>query len=258
MKKRVNIVVHGYGKVGKLVAMHSKADANFNVIATISRNDTRATHKSIKNVRLESVDVIIDFSTSSAFTSLFQYVARNYPKIRVVTGTSGWDQEESKITKAVESNKMYLLHGANFSVGTALFMKIVSYSTELFDSFENFDISLLDIHHRHKRDMPSGTAQKIAQNILDKSRTKKKVLYGLSENPIHDSELHVNCLRVGENKGFHEVTFDGADEVIKVSQQTRDRGVYAQGALLATKWLVGQKESGFYTFDSCLENLQTH
>lgn len=252
--KKINLLIHGYGKVGRLVHKYAQMGEIFNVVGTVGREED-VTYSSIMEADLNEVEVIIDFTNGEALLNLFQYIKSHKPSIKIVVGSSGWAQEEENIKKSVKEIGMYFLYGANFSIGTALFMQTVNFASELFNKFVSYDVSLLDIHHRHKLDMPSGTAKKIAFGILNKFTRKNKILYGMSDKPIENNELHVNCLRVGENMGFHEVTFDSAEEVVKISQQTRDRGAYAEGALSAAKWLFEQTEPGYYTFDSYINGL---
>jgi 4-hydroxy-tetrahydrodipicolinate reductase len=87
--------------------------------------------------------------------------------------------------------------------------------------------------------------------MIDHLDHKNKILYGMQDRAIEKDELHVNCLRLGENKGFHEVIFDSEAEVIKIANQTRDRGGFARGAIMGMKWLMDQDEPGYYTFDEC-------
>jgi 4-hydroxy-tetrahydrodipicolinate reductase len=253
----MNLLIHGYGKMGKLVHQQAKLNPNINPITIIDPKDPKATHTSITQANLDKIDTIIDFSHSTAFIQLFQHISKNKPNIRITTGTSGWNEQEKTIKQTVKKQKLHLLYGANFSIGTAIFMNIVNYAAKQLSHFDTYDVSLLDIHHRQKPDMPSGTAKKIATDILQNFPSKTEILYGNNDQPIKPNQLHVNCLRLGENKGFHEVIFDSASDHINISQQTRDRTAYAQGSLTAALWLHHQPKPGYYTFNHCLQKLLT-
>lgn len=251
----LKLIVHGLGKVGTLVRSRAEADAAFDVVCAVDAENAEAEYASARDAPLAGADVIIDFSRADALAGLLEAVAAADPRPHVVVGTSGWERDEEHVRQIVRDGRLFFLYGANFSVGTAIFMRLANVAAELFDRAGGFDVAVLDIHHRHKKDMPSGTAKKIAAAVLERTASKARILTGVAERPIAPDELHVSCLRLGENKGFHELYFDAPSEVVRLSQQTRDRGVYAAGALAAAKWLTRQREPAFYTFDQALEDI---
>jgi 4-hydroxy-tetrahydrodipicolinate reductase len=251
----IRLIVHGLGKMGQLVLDQSRSDRAFEVVTTIDPNHPDADVKTIEQTSLSHTDALIDFTSGEAVLPIVQAAAGQNPELKIIIASSNWDQAKEQVKELVQKNQLYFLYGANFSVGTALFMRLVNEAADLFSRFKGYDVGLLDIHHRHKADMPSGTAKTIAQNIIDRFPAKKSILYGHADRRIEPDELHVNCLRLGENKGFHEVYFDNESEVIQLSQQTRDRGSYAAGALLAAKWLMKQTTPGYYTFDQVIEEM---
>ncbi len=253
MSAPINVFIHGLGKVGRAVRAAAAADARVNVVGTIDIAAPDATARAPDAALLARADAVIDFSRGDAVWPLVETVARERKAVRVVTGTSGWDADEGRIRAAVRDAGLYFLYGANFSLGTAVFMRLAEIAADLFGRAGGFDVAVLDVHHRHKADMPSGTARKIAAGILARFPGKTEALYGAGAGPVSPHQVHVASLRVGENKGFHEVRFDADGEVVTLSQQTRDRGAYGVGALAALKWLTRQKEPGYYTFDDVLE-----
>ncbi|MEN8186018.1 MAG: dihydrodipicolinate reductase C-terminal domain-containing protein [Bacteroidota bacterium] len=250
----MRVLIHGYGKVGQLV-FKLLTEGRHEIMGVVSPNHTGANYDSIEEVDLDVIDVIIDFSTDEAFINMFEYVLKVNPKVRIVTGTSNWEQYADTLKQKVLTNHMYFLYGANFSIGTALFMQLISKASSIFNGFNDFDVSILDIHHRRKTDMPSGTAKTISNSIVQNMKRKERVLFGNSNEPVQDNQLHVNCLRVGENKGFHEVIFDSANEVIKISQQTLNRENYAHGSIMAAEWLFLMQEPGNYTFNQYISSI---
>lgn len=251
----MKLLVHGLGKVGALVRSYAEDDAEVEVVGAVDAESAAADFATLAEAPLAEAEVVIDFTHGNAVLSLVETVAAVNPRVRVVVGTSGWEGQEESVRRIVRDAGLFFLYGANFSVGTAIFMRLANVAAELFDRAGGFDVAVLDVHHRHKKDMPSGTAKKIAAAVLERTATKTKVLTGITERPIAPDELHVNCLRLGENKGYHEVYFDAPSEVVRLSQQTRDRGVFAAGALTAAKWLMRQREPAFYTFDQALEDI---
>ncbi|NIT36037.1 MAG: 4-hydroxy-tetrahydrodipicolinate reductase [candidate division Zixibacteria bacterium] len=251
----VKLIIHGLGKVGKLVRSYAQEDADVDVVATVDAESADAEVAELTEAILTEAEVIIDFTHGDAVPRLVETVAAFKPQVRVVVGTSGWEGDEDRVRQVVRDAGLFFLYGANFSVGTAIFMRLANVAAELFDRAGGFDVAVLDVHHRHKKDMPSGTAKKIAAAVLERTASKASILTGIAERPIAPDEIHVNCLRLGENKGYHELYFDAPSEVVRLSQQTRDRGVYAAGALTAAKWLMRQREPAFYTFDQALEDI---
>ncbi len=251
----IKLIVHGLGKVGALVRSRAEADADLDVVCAVDGESADADFAALAEAPLDKAEVIIDFTHADAVAPLVEAVAAANPRARVVVGTSGWEGDEDRVRQIVRDAGLFFLYGANFSVGTAIFMRLVNVAAELFDRAGGFDVGVLDVHHRHKRDMPSGTAKKIAAAVLERSAAKAKILAGVADRAIAPDELHVNCLRVGENKGYHELYFDAPSEVVRLSQQTRDRGAYAAGAVAAAKWLMRRREPAFYTFDQALEDI---
>ncbi len=252
---QIKLIVHGLGKVGALVHSYAEADADVAVVGVVDRENAEADFATPAEAPLAETQVIIDFTHADAVAGLVETVAAVNPRARVVVGTSGWEGDEERVRQIVRDGRLFFLYGANFSLGTAIFMRLANVAAELFDRAGGFDVAVLDVHHRHKEDMPSGTAKKIAAAVLERTASKAKILTGVAERPIAPDELHVNCLRLGENKGYHELYFDAPSEVVRLSQQTRDRGVYAAGAITAAKWLMRQREPAFYTFDQALEDI---
>jgi 4-hydroxy-tetrahydrodipicolinate reductase len=246
------LLVHGVGRVGRLVLERAQADPDFAVAATVDASGA-ADFRELGRVDLAAVDAVVDFSHASAVEPLVRAVAAA-GRVRLVSGTSGWEKDEGRVRELVAAHGLYFLHGANFAVGTAAFMRLVGLAAELFDRAGGFDAAVWEVHHRHKKDMPSGTARKLAASLVARLGAKTRVLYGHAERAPEPDELHVGCLRLGDDKGFHEVVFDAPGEVVRLSQQTRDRGAYADGALRAVKWLMARKEPGYYTFDDVMED----
>jgi 4-hydroxy-tetrahydrodipicolinate reductase len=251
----IKLIINGFGKVGQEVKHKTQEDGSWIITAVVDPWMLGVSHQEITGDLLSQTDVIIDFSHGDALLPLMQKITAYAPRVRLVIGTSAWGKDAEAIKKLVAQHGLFCLYGANFSIATALFMHLVRYATDLFNTFPEFDPSLLEIHHRHKKDMPSGTAKAIAQDIVDRSDAKTSMLYGMEDRAIRPEELHVSCLRTGENKGFHQVSFDAMDEVVTISQQNRDRGAYAAGALQAAKWLMEQTTPGFYSFDDCIKGL---
>ncbi len=251
MAGQIKLIVSGVGRVGRLVRELAQADPAIELVAVVARGDA----PNVKEADLKGADALVDFTHGDNVLDVVAAVAAAGGGVRVVTGTSGWGDDEARVRELVRAHRLYFLYGANFALGTALFTRVVGGAATMFNAVGDFDAAVFEVHHRHKRDMPSGTAKKLAAAILARFDAKKRVLYGTSPAAVAPDQLHIACLRLGENKGYHEVRFDSPDEVVTISQQTRDRGAYARGALAAVKWLMRQDEPGYYTFDDVVEDI---
>jgi 4-hydroxy-tetrahydrodipicolinate reductase len=243
------------GKVGKEVRRCAEADEDLAVVGAVDETNDDVEFAALAEAPLRDVDVVIDFSGGDAVLALVEAAAAADPSPRLVVGSSGWGGDEKTVRRIVLERDLSFLHGANFSIGTAVFMRLADAAADLLARAGGFDVALLDVHHRHKKDMPSGTALRIAAAVAESTAEKTGILTGTADRPIASDELHVACLRVGENMGYHELIFDAPGEVIRLSQQTRGRDVYAVGAILAAKWLMRREEPSFYTFDQALEDM---
>lgn len=207
---------------------------------------------SLESLPLEAVDLVIDISSSEALIDRVDFILSKRKPL--VIGTTGWNKDMKKIETLVEKHTGSLLHGANFSLGIALFDRLVAEATQLFSHFPNFEIGLFERHHRHKVDHPSGTAKQLSKTILQHSVRLEKSDSHLHTGALEENVLHVAYQRAGVTPGYHEVLFDSLDERIIMSHETKSRSTFAHGALLATRWL-SEKPAGLYHFNDMIEEL---
>jgi len=252
------LIVHGLGRVGSQVHRLAQTDNAIEVVARIAASHPDATHRSLSELDLSTADALIDFSTGESVAKIVQQAAAQNPDLRIIIGSSGWDKWQNEIRRQTETYHLSLLYGANFSIATAFFAEIVRYAADLFGQIQGYDTALLDIHHRGKTDMPSGTALHLAEQVKAGIKEKTSNLIGTADRAINQEEVHIAALRLGQNKGFHQVWFDSAEDTLTLSQQTHDRTTYASGALTALHWLIDQANPGFYTFDQVLSDYFAH
>jgi 4-hydroxy-tetrahydrodipicolinate reductase len=147
----------------------------------------------------------------------------------------------------VEKGGTGLLYGSNFSVGVHLFYRVIAAATRLIDRVEDYDVLALEMHHRRKKDSPSGTALSLAQLILENSGKKSKVVTERLDRAIEPDELHVASARGGSLPGVHRVIYDSPADSIEISHSARNRGGFALGAVLAAEWL--ENRTGLYRIE---------
>ncbi|MCX7820300.1 MAG: 4-hydroxy-tetrahydrodipicolinate reductase [Brevinematales bacterium] len=192
-------------------------------------------------------DVVIDFTSIHSFDENLSCVLKN--KKAFVCGTTGLSNEQ--IEKAKQAgNEIPIIWAPNFSVGITLLNKITAICAEVLK--ENFDPEIMEIHHKMKKDAPSGTAIKLL-NTLKKIYNSEDVIYGreglIGERP--PKQIGVSTLRGGDVVGEHTVYFFGQGERIELTHKASSRETFARGALRAAKYIVA-KGKGFYTMEEIL------
>jgi 4-hydroxy-tetrahydrodipicolinate reductase len=213
------------GKMGRALEQLAP-DRGFRVVATIHHEHA------ITKESLNGAAVAIEFtSPAAAAANALACASAGCP---VVVGTTGWYEQLPTVRRIVEQSGSALLTAPNFSVGVAIFDRIVAEAARLFADQPFFDAHLIETHHTAKKDAPSGTAASLARTAESAS----------------GKPMPITSVRVGSVPGTHEVVFDGAFEQVRLVHEARDRRVFAEGALAAAQWLIGRK--GVFTMQDVL------
>jgi 4-hydroxy-tetrahydrodipicolinate reductase len=223
----MRIALLGYGKMGKLVETIARREG-WEVDPKLDINDN-VDGSGITPAAMKGVDVAIEFSQPEAVLSNIEALARG--GINVVVGTTGWSDKRSQVEQIVRDSGIGLIYGANFSLGMNLFFEIVSQSARLVGMLPQYDAYLSEEHHRAKKDAPSGTAL----NLLDLMRPHLS-----NPNP------GIASIRAGFIPGTHVIGFDSEADTIILEHRARSRQGFAEGAVLAARWIAGKK--GIYDF----------
>jgi len=190
-------------------------------------------------------DVMIDFTVASAAVENVKLAARN--NVALVIGTTGISAEQrSEMEKAIHGHVPAVI-SSNFSVGVNIFWQLVRESAKL---LKDYDIEVIEAHHRHKKDAPSGTAKTILQ-ILDEEAGTRQKMYGREGMTERKNEIGVHVIRGGDIVGDHTVMYSKNFETIELTHRAYDRSVFASGALLAARWVPGKKP-GVYGMNDVL------
>lgn len=190
-------------------------------------------------------DVVIDFTVASAAVENIEKSARHGAAL--VVGTTGFSEDQrSQMAGAIEGHVPAVI-SSNFSIGVNIFWQLIRNAARM---LPDYDIEVLEAHHRYKKDAPSGTAKTILQ-ILEQEVGERKKLYGREGMMERGHEIGVHVIRGGDIVGDHTVLFAGNFETIELSHRAYDRSVFAQGALKATRWVVGRK-AGIYGMNDVL------
>ena len=249
--KKINLAITGcLGRMGQQLIKSSKKNINFKLV-TLTENIL--INKKVNGIKLElnsekafkKTDIIIDFTVPSCTLEILKIAKRL--KKKVVIGTTGFNKNQEDLIKKY-SKKIPILKAGNMSLG----INLLVYLTEITSSSlgKNFLSKVFEIHHKHKKDYPSGTALMIGKGIADGKKKNFLSLFGkkfLNKKTFpYSKKINFNSIRKGEIIGEHEVKFSSGKEIITLNHEAYDRALYSEGALLAAKWLMNKK-AGLYS-----------
>ena len=253
---KIKLAISGcLGRMDQQLIKSTKKNKNFNLVAL---TESKVINKKIANIKIDinnensfkNTDVIIDFTVPNCTLDILKIASKL--KKSVVIGTTGFSKKEENLIKSY-SRKIPILKAGNMSLGVNLLM----YLTEIVSKSLNDEYlsKVFEVHHKHKKDYPSGTALMLGKGIAD---GKKKKFYSLIGRKFlnkktfpYGKKINFNSIRKGEIIGEHEVAFSSGKEIIKLNHEAFDRALYSDGALTAAKWLVNKK-SGLYSMRDLL------
>jgi 4-hydroxy-tetrahydrodipicolinate reductase len=226
----MNLLLLGHGKTGSIVAEIAR-DHGHNLDVLDEPDNTSAA--GLTSERLRDIDVVIDFTTPHAVLPNIHACIRE--RKNMVVGTTGWYEHIPEIKKLVEQANTGFVWAANFSFGVNLFFQIAN--TAAAAMRYGYSGHILERHHIHKKDAPSGTAVAI-RNVIEQ---------------VSDAKLEITSERQGEVFGLHQVTLESDADTITLIHDAKSRRGFAQGAILASEWINGSK--GFYDFKDIFAQL---
>jgi 4-hydroxy-tetrahydrodipicolinate reductase len=254
--KKINLAITGCcGRMGQQLIISTKSNKSFKLVAL---TENKIINKKIAGIKLDlnraeafkEVDVIIDFTIPKCTLEILKIASKM--KKRVVIGTTGFTQKEESLIKNY-SKKIPILKAGNMSLGINLLMYLTEIASESLG--DNYLSKVFEIHHKHKKDYPSGTALMLGKGIAD---GKNKNLYNLIGKKFLNKKsfpfgkkINFNSVRKGKIIGEHEVTFSSGKETITLNHEAFNRALYSDGALTAAKWLINKK-AGFYSMRDLL------
>ena len=254
--KKINLAISGcLGRMGQQLIKSSKINKDFKLAAL---TENKAINKKISGIKLDinteqtfkKIDVIIDFTVPNCTLDILKIASKL--KKRVVIGTTGFTQKEEALIKKF-SKRIPILKAGNMSLGVNLLMYLTEIASKSLN--DEYLSKVFEVHHKHKKDYPSGTALMLGKGIAD---GKNKNLYNLigkkflnKESFPYGKKINFNSIRKGDIIGEHEVTFSSGKEIIKLNHEAFDRALYSDGALTAAKWLINKKP-GLYSMRDLL------
>ena len=254
--KKINLAISGcMGRMGQQLIKSAYRNKSFKVV---SLTENKKINKKIlvivpqlnSSFAFKRANVIIDFTVPKCTLEILRIASKQ--KKKVVIGTTGFSKKEEYLIEKF-SKKIPILKAGNMSLGVNLLMHLTEIASKSLD--KNFLSKVYEVHHKHKKDHPSGTALMLAEGIAS---GKNKNLYSLIGKKYLNkkkfpfgNKINFNSIRKGQVIGEHEVTFSSGKEVITLNHESFDRALYSEGALVAAKWLLGKK-SGLYSMRDLL------
>jgi len=254
--KKINLAITGcMGRMGQQIIKSAKSDKNFNLVALTENQKTNKLINGIKITQntektLKKANLIIDFTIPKCTFQILRIASKL--KKKVVIGTTGFTKREENLIKKF-SKKIPILKAGNMSLGVNLLI----YLTEIASGSlgKEYLTKVNEVHHKHKKDYPSGTALMLGKGIANGKNKNFYNLLGkkfLNKKRIpFSNKINFNSIRKGEVIGEHEVKFSSGKEIISLNHEAFDRTLYSEGALSAAKWLINKKP-GLYSMRDLL------
>jgi 4-hydroxy-tetrahydrodipicolinate reductase len=225
----MKIALIGYGKMGRMI--EEIAISRGHEIVSIIDIDNQ---DEFSSPAFASADVAIEFTTP--WTAYENYLKAWAAGVKVVSGSTGWMKEhEAEVRKACSDEGKTLFWASNFSVGVAIFSAVNKYLAKIMNGFEQYDVNLVETHHIHKLDAPSGTAITLAEQIVENIDRKQR--WGLHETK--PEVLRIDDIRQKEVPGIHTITYDSPEDMITITHDAHNRRGFAMGAVLAAEYTKG-------------------
>ena len=235
----MNVAIIGYGKMGKEV--EKILSERGHVISKIIDIETH-------NMDLGNSDIAIIFSAPK---SVYKHIINCLDsKIAVVCGSTGWTDKLDDTVNYCKSLDGTFIFSPNFSIGVNLFFKLNNFLAKIMKNHSNYKLEILEKHHIEKVDKPSGTAIKLANDIILNSNYSDWAI----DNNTNQNRINIKSIREGEIKGYHEVEYLSENDSIKICHNANSRYSFAYGAVLSAEFIFGKK--GVFSLDDVINNLK--
>lgn len=230
----MKVILVGYGNMGRVVEEVAAARGVEVVDRFTRQRPLRAEIGDAGDSGLAGA-TIVDFSVPEAVPETVRMAAEL--SLPLVIGTTGWHDRIDEVRGIVESAGIGVVQASNFSLGVNVFYRLAEQASKMLAAFD-YDPFIQDWHHRFKKDAPSGTALEVRRRMARH--------YGEREVPI-------SCQRAGYVPSEHSVGFDSQADTIHIEHRARNRQGFAEGALLAAKWIAGRR--GFHDFSDVMSDV---
>ena len=249
--KKINLAITGCsGRMGQQLIRSVKSNKTFKLV---SLTENKKINKKISGIQPEinsfnafkKANIIIDFTIPKCTLEILKIASRQ--KKGVVIGTTGFSNKQENLIKRF-SRKIPILKAGNMSLGVNLLMYLTEIASKSLG--KNFLSKVYEVHHKHKKDFPSGTALMLGKGIAIGRKKEFNKLIGkkyLNKKSFpYANKINFNSIRKGEVIGEHEVTFSSGKEIVTLNHESFDRALYSEGALTAAKWLLKKKTGSIF------------
>ena len=254
--KKINLAISGcMGRMGQQLIKSAKKNKIFKLVAL---TENRKINKKVSGINpgfnsinsFKKANVIIDFTVPKCTLEILKIASKQ--KKKVVIGTTGFSKKEENLIKKY-SKKISILKAGNMSLGVNLLVFLTEIASRSLG--KGFLSKIYEVHHKHKKDYPSGTALMLGKGI---AKGKNKEFYSLVGKKYlnkkyfpYGKKINFNSIRKSKVIGEHEVTFSSGKEIVTLNHESFDRALYSEGALTAAKWLI-KKKPGLYSMSDLL------
>ena len=235
----MKIALIGYGKMGKTIEKIA-LERGHEIVSIIDVDN----HDEIHGVAFASADVAIEFT--APHVAYGNCIDAMNAGVKVVSGSTGWfQQNEAEMREKCEKEGKTLFWSSNFSLGVAVFSAVNKYLAKIMNRFPVYDVEMVETHHIHKLDAPSGTAITLAEGILENLDRKESWVMGDLTNPDGsvtvgalpgEDELKIDAVRRDEVPGIHTITYNSPADTITITHDAHNRSGFALGAVLAAEY----------------------
>ena len=232
----MKIALIGYGKMGKMIEQIALSRGH-EIVSIIDIDN----QQDFESPEFASANVAIEFTNPAV--AYDNYLKAWKAGVKVVSGTTAWLKEHGDEVREACANGKTLFWASNFSVGVAIFSAVNKYLAKIMNQFPQYDVNMVETHHVHKLDAPSGTAITLAEQIVE--RLDRKTKWGLHETAA--DTLRIDDVRRGEVPGIHTVNYDSAADMITITHDAHSRQGFALGAVLAAEYTA--EHEGLLTID---------
>lgn len=237
----MKIALIGYGKMGKTIEQIALSRGH-QIVSVVDINNP----EEIRSDNFKRADVAIEFTTPA--TALGNYMNSFAAGVPVVSGTTGWLDRIGEVKEMCEKEGKTFFYASNFSIGVNIFFALNKHLAKIMNNFPGYDVKMMETHHIHKLDAPSGTAITLAEGILDNLDRKDRWTLETASQP---TDLPIHAIREGEVPGIHEITYESDVDTISIKHDAKSRAGFALGAVVAAEFTAGKK--GFLGMEDMLK-----
>ena len=201
--------------------------------------------------------VLVDFTNAAAAVENVKVAARN--NVKLVVGTTGFSVEQFKELEDAIKGHVPAIISPNFSIGVNVFWRLIAEAARQLQPYQ-YHMEIVEMHHSHKKDAPSGTALKAAEILSNYTTTKSESKFvhgreGMTGERTAE-EIGIHAVRAGEIVGEHTVMYAGKGERLEITHRAQSREAFSQGAIKAIEWINGKESSRIYSMDEMLKELE--